>query len=75
MMQKFYPFSNDLVFATTMQNNPDLCRRVIERILGFKIDEAVSVVAQDTITAVHGKSVRLDVTLRTDTRYIDVEMQ
>lgn len=75
MQPSSIPFSNNLVFAATMQSNPDLCRRVIERILGFKIDEAVSVIVEETISSVHGKSVRLDVTLRTDDEYINVEMQ
>ena len=68
--------TNDFVFCKAMQNT-ELCREVIEAILGIPIERVVRVDRQEVLDAGPGdKGVRLDVYARdSNGRAFDVEMQ
>lgn len=70
-------FTDNFMFCKIMENNPDVCKKVLEIILGKKIKEISFVSKESTIDIKwNGKSVRLDVYVDDgkDTIY-DVEMQ
>lgn len=69
------PFSNRYVFAKVMQDNPDLCREMLERILGVPIKRVVSLQVEAESTNIARRSVRFDVFLRSDEAAFEVEMQ
>ena len=70
-------FTDNFMFCKIMENNPDVCKKVLEIILGKRIKEISFVSKESTIDIKwNGKSVRLDVYVDDgkDTIY-DVEMQ
>ena len=70
-------FTDNFMFCKIMENNPDVCKKVLEIILGKRIREISFVSKESTIDIKwNGKSVRLDVYVDDgrDTIY-DIEMQ
>ena len=68
-------FTDDFMFCRVMQN-PDLCRGVIERLLGIKVERIEYPKLQKEIRpyySAHG--VRLDVYVKDSDRIFDIEMQ
>ncbi len=69
-------FTNDFMFATIMKDNEDICRRVLECILGFEIKSLKYVEDQYTLQSYsdnHG--IRLDVIAKDTGATYDIEMQ
>ena len=73
--ERLRKFSNSYTFAKVMGDNPDLCRRVIERILGIEIKELVMVSAEETFTFIEEKGIRCDILASDSDTYYEVEMQ
>ena len=68
-------FTDDFMFCRVMQN-PDLCKGVIERLLGIKVERIEYPELQKEIRpyySAHG--VRLDVYVKDSDRIFDIEMQ
>ena len=68
-------FTDDFMFCRVMQN-PDLCKGVIERLLGIKVEKIEYPELQKEIRpyySAHG--VRLDVYVKDSNRIFDIEMQ
>ena len=68
-------FTDDFMFCRVMQN-PDLCKGVIERLLGIKVEKIEYPELQKEIRpyySAHG--VRLDVYVKDSDRIFDIEMQ
>ena len=70
-------FTDDFMFCKVMQNNPDLCKHLIELIIGKKI---TMITYPDTQKAIEitadGKGIRMDVYVEGDEGTIyDIEMQ
>ena len=70
-------FTDDFMFCKVMQNNPDLCKHLIELIIGKKI---TIITYPDTQKAIEitadGKGIRMDVYVEGDEGTIyDIEMQ
>ena len=68
-------FTDDFIFCRVMQN-PDLCKGVIERLLGIKVDKIEYPELQKEIRpyySAHG--VRMDVYVKDSDRIFDIEMQ
>lgn len=68
-------FSNSYTFAKVMGSNPDLCKRVIERLLGIRIKALEMVSSEETIVQVSNKGIRCDVLAYNSDTYFEVEMQ
>lgn len=69
------PFSNRYVFAKVMQDNPELCREMIERILGMPIRRIERIEVESEEASIARRSVRFDVFLQSDDAAFEVEMQ
>ena len=68
-------FTDDFIFCRVMQN-PDLCKGVIERLLGIKVERIEYPELQKEIRpyySAHG--VRMDVYVKDSDRIFDIEMQ
>ncbi len=68
-------FTDDFMFCRVMQN-PDLCKGVIERLLGIKVEKIEYPELQKEIRpyySAHG--IRLDVYVKDSDRIFDIEMQ
>ena len=69
---------DNFIFGKTMENNPDLCRRLLEKILRIKI-KAISYPEREKVleTRTDSKGIRLDVYVedKDGNRSFDVEMQ
>ena len=70
-------FSDDFMFCKVLQNNPDLCKELLELILGDTVGSLIAVNQQETIRITpNRKGVRFDVYAKDDNSVIyDVEMQ
>jgi len=70
-------FSDDFMFCKIMQNNPELCRELLELVLDKEIGELVTLGKQYPIEiTADGRGVRFDVYAKDDRSVIyDVEMQ
>ena len=69
---------DNFIFSKTMELYPDLCRQLLELILGIKIKEINYPEREKTIeTRIDGKGIRLDVFVedKSTNRSFDVEMQ
>lgn len=69
---------NNFIFGKTMESNPDLCRRLLEKILHIKITKISYPEREKTIeTRLDSKGIRLDVYVEEKgaNRSFDVEMQ
>ena len=70
--------SNDFIFTRVMVKNPGICKRLLELILEFEIDEIVYPEREKTLTE-HGlrKGIRLDVYVQSKDgrKHFDVEIQ
>ena len=79
MHQKKYQelkFSDDFMFCKIMMENKDICKEVIELILGCKVKDIVYLEEQKTIEITSdGKGIRLDVYLEDGNTVYDIEMQ
>lgn len=58
-----------------MGSNPDLCKRVIERLLGIRIKVLEMVSSEETIIQISNKGIRCDVLAYNSDTYFEVEMQ
>ena len=69
-------FTDDFMFCKVLENDPELCRELIEIILGVKIEIVEKVGKQTPIEITpDGRGVRLDVRLEGDGRIFNLEMQ
>ena len=70
-------FSDDFMFCKVLQNDPELCRKLLIRLLGRKVGRLVTAERQHTIEiTAQGRGVRFDVYAVDDESVIyDVEMQ
>lgn len=73
--ERLRKFSNSYTFAKVMGDNPDLCKRVIERILGIEIKDLVMVSSEETFTFIEEKGIRCDILASDSNTYYEVEMQ
>ena len=73
MNQKSYKelrFSDDFMFCKIMMENKDICKEVIELLIGCKVKDIVYLENQKTIDITSdGKGIRLDVILRMEIQY------
>ncbi len=70
-------FTDDFMFCKVLTTNLELCRKMLELILGKEISKVTVVKSQETIELIReAKGIRLDVTVRdvVETHY-NVEMQ
>ena len=68
-------FSDDFMFFRVMQNE-SICRQVLERLLGIKIQRVKKKELQKTLKPYYeAKGIRLDVYAADESRVFDVEMQ
>ncbi|HIY84249.1 Rpn family recombination-promoting nuclease/putative transposase [Rubneribacter sp.] len=74
-MERRLPFSNRYVFAKVMQDNPDLCREILERILDIRIDRIEAIEVESEGPAIVRRGVRFDVFAKSDRAAFEVEMQ
>lgn len=77
MDEKFYPFSNDLMFCEVLNSSPEIAKRIIEIILDKPISNISSVEAQKTENySINTKGVRFDVFIKDEENtHYDVEIQ
>lgn len=70
-------FTSNFIFCKVMQNNPELCKQLVELITGRKINHIVNVTAEKAIEiTADGKGVRLDVYFEDESTVMyDIEMQ
>lgn len=70
-------FTDDFMFCKVLENNPDLCKRMLELILGVKIKKIQRSESQLSIKhTFDGKGVRFDVYIEdTQDSVYDIEMQ
>ena len=69
-------FADDFMFGKVLENDSDLCRELIELILGVKIKIVEQVGRESPISIMPDKKgVRLDVCMEGDDRIFNLEMQ
>lgn len=69
-------FTDDFLFAQIMRGTPELCRELLQHILGIAISEIRYLKTQETIDSyLDAKAVRLDVVARDGSVVYNVEMQ
>ena len=69
-------FTDDFMFATIMGQEQEICRKVLECILGFEIESLNYVESQNTIkNGKRAKGIRLDVVAKSTGTAYDIEMQ
>lgn len=69
-------FANNFLFCKIMESEPDLCRQILEILLGFKIEKLEPVQVERTmLETMDSKSVRFDVYAKDDKRIFDIEIQ
>ena len=70
-------FTNDFLFCKILENNEELCKELLELILGKKVKKIVYLHKQEVIDITSdGKGIRLDVYLEDDENTVyDIEMQ
>lgn len=69
-------FTDDFLFAQIMRNQPELCRELLQHILGMEISEIHYLNTQETIDSyLDAKAVRLDVVAKNGNASYNVEMQ
>ena len=78
-MTKLYEnlkFTDDFMFCKILSTNPELCRQLLELILGRKVKEVRYPAAQKPIDITSdGKGIRLDVYMEGENKVYDIEMQ
>ena len=70
--------ADNFIFSKVLENNPEICKNLLEMILGFKIDHIEYVEREKTIeTRIDSKGIRLDVYVKTgnDQKIFDIEIQ
>ena len=70
-----YPISNNLVFTKVMNDNKDLCIQVVERVLGFAVEDIEYVHTEHMLPSIKNRSVQLDVVVKATGKVINLEMQ
>ena len=79
MNQKIYDelrFTDDFMFCKIMLDNKDICKEVIELLLGIKVHDIQYPEKQKTIELTSdGKGIRLDVYTEDGNKVYDIEMQ
>lgn len=69
-------FSDDFMFGKVMENNPELCKGVLELLLNTKIGELKDITRQKDIQcSADGKPIRLDIFTQDEHAIYDAEMQ
>lgn len=69
------PFSDRYVFAKVMQDNSDLCKELIECVLGIEVSRVEVIEVESGVAMITRRSVRYDVFLDSDEAAFEVEMQ
>ena len=68
--------ANNFMFCKVMETNPDICREVVELLLGISVDRVEIPQGERTMQPGYmAKGIRLDVYCRTPNEVIDLEMQ
>lgn len=70
-----YPISNSLIFTKVMSDNKDLCIKVVERVLGFEVQDIEYVHAEHMLPSIKNRSVQLDVIVKATGKIVNLEMQ
>ena len=65
--------ANNFIFYKVMRHHQDACKRLLEMLLGIKID-SITMSTEETI-ALDSKGIRLDVFVKDNNRMFDVELQ
>jgi len=69
-------FTDDFMFCKVLENNEDICRKIIELVVGRKIAKVGSLQKQKSIELTpDGKGIRLDVIFEGDDKIYNIEMQ
>ena len=69
-------FTDNFMFCKILQNDKDLCRRMLEILLGIEIDRVKVLESEKTIDLFYdSRSVRLDVYAKNSKQAFDLEMQ
>ena len=69
-------FANNFLFCKILESERELCRRLLEILLGMEIERLEPVQSEKTmLETLDSKSVRFDVYTRDDKRIFDIEMQ
>ena len=75
MANRRYPISNSLVFTKVMSDNKGLCIQVVERVLGFAVEDIEYVHAEHMLPSIQNRSVQLDVLVKATGKVVNLEMQ
>ena len=68
--------ANNFVFCRVMEAEPELCRKLVELLLGFEVKKIKIVKSEYALKAgLLDKGIRMDVYCKADDRVIDLEMQ
>ncbi|MBP5359602.1 MAG: hypothetical protein J6Y69_10545 [Treponema sp.] len=69
-------FANNFLFCKIMESEPELCRRILEVLLGIKISHLKAPQAEKTMyETLDSKSVRFDVYAKDSRHVFDIEIQ
>ncbi|MEE3315184.1 MAG: Rpn family recombination-promoting nuclease/putative transposase [Treponema sp.] len=69
-------FANNFLFCKILENDPELCRQILEMLLDIEIEKLEPVQAERTmLETMDSKSVRFDVYAKDGNRIFDIEMQ
>ena len=68
--------TDNIMFSTVFQENSELCRKLLESILGFEIEKLTYLEREKAVNTVYdGKGIRLDILARATGKVYNVEMQ
>ena len=68
--------TDNIMFSTVFQENSELCRNLLESILGFEIEKLTYLEREKAVNPVYdGKGIRLDILARATGKVYNVEMQ
>lgn len=68
--------TDSIMFSTVFQENSELCRKLLESILGFEIEKLTYLEREKAVNTVYdGKGIRLDILARATGKVYNVEMQ
>jgi len=68
--------ANNFIFCKVMENNPDLCKHLLELLLHIEIDHLEPPQAERTFQeSISSKGVRFDVYAKSENRIFDIEIQ
>lgn len=70
-----YPIWNNLVFTKVMSDNKELCIEVVQRLLGFEVQDIEYVSVENVMPSIYNRSVQLDVVVKATGKVVNLEMQ